>query len=152
MARPAYVLPETAVAGTDAVNLPGFPGIWTPGQPIAAAELVAHGNFADEDELADRVAELALPLELVEVTGAEGAMPMPANHVASRAEAIAEAVEDTPRPRSKRQAEKLAADRGIVFSSDDLSLAEMNAEIFADVVADEQPAQPDEPAEPEETG
>lgn len=138
------MLPESAVAGTAAVNFPGFPGSWTPGQPIAAAELVAHGGFADEDELAARVAELGLPLEAVEVSGEDGAMPIPPNHVQSQGEAVAEALEETRRPRTHRQADKLAAERGFEFSSADLSLGEKVAELFADVAADA--PEPDEEA------
>lgn len=150
MSRAAYVLPQEAVAGTDAVTFAGFPGIWTPGEPIAALELVTHGGFVDEDELADMVEELGLPLEQTTVTGDDGAMPTPANHVAGREEAIADAVEETPRPRTHKQADKLAQERGIEFSREDLQLDEKVAEIFADVVADEQPQPPEPP--PEEEG
>lgn len=145
------MLPAAAVAGTAAVNLPGFPGMWTPGEPIAVDELVAHGGFADADALAARVEELGLPLEQVEVSGDAGAMPMPPNHVQSRAEAVADAVAEVKRPRTKAQAEKLARERGLEFSRDDLTLAEMNAELFADVAADEAaPVTPldEPPAEP----
>lgn len=138
------MLPETAVAGTAAVNFPGFPGSWTPGQPIAAAELVAHGGFADEDAVAEKVAELGLPLEQVDVTGDDGAMPLPPNHVASQAEAVAEALEETPRPRSHKQADKLAAERGFTFSAEDLTLDEKVAELFADVASDAPEPEPEE--------
>lgn len=138
MSRPAYVLPEDAVSGSDPVTFAGFPGIWTPGVPIAVDELAKHGLY-DADEIADEVEERGLPLQPVDVSGDEGAMPVPPNHLPSREEAVAGAVEETPRPRSKRQALKLARDRGFEFSRDDLTLAEINAELFADVVADAQP-------------
>ena len=102
--RPAYVLPQSAVAGTAAVNLSGFPGMWTPGDPIAAAELVRHGGFASEAELHARVAELGLPLELVEGAASEGVMPVPANHVQA-----ADAAEESTRQRGRRTSEPVPA-------------------------------------------
>lgn len=135
MARPAYVLPESAVAGTAAVNFPGFPGSWTPGSPIAAAELVAHGGFADEDALAERVAELGLPLEQVEVTGDDGEMPIPPNHVQSQADAVAEALEERPKRRSHKDLDEQARELGFEFSKPgkELTVAEKQAEIDAHI-------------------
>lgn len=127
------MLPESAVAGTAAVNLPGFPGLWTPGVPIAAAELVAHGSFADEDELAARIEELGLPLEQVDVTGDDGAMPMPPNHVASQAEAVADALDERPKRRTQKDLDKQAADLDLAFSSTDLTVSEKQAEIDAHI-------------------
>lgn len=133
MARPAYVLPETAVAGTAAVNLPGFPGMWIPGQPIAVDELVSYGGFADADALDARVEELGLPLEKTEVTGDDGSMPLPPNHIQSREEAVAEALEDRPRKRSHAELDKEAADRGFTFSSPKLTVAEKQTELDAHI-------------------
>lgn len=145
------MLPEGVVAGTAAVNLPGFPGMWTPGVPIAAAELVAHGGYADEDELAARIEELGLPLEQVDVTGENGAMPVPPNHVASQAEAVAEALEERPKRRTHKDLDKQAGELGFEFSSTDLTVPEKQAEIDAHIAAttadnvtplDEPPAEP----------
>lgn len=147
------MLPESAVAGTAAVNLPGFPGMWIPGQPIAVDELVSHGGFPDAEALHDRVAELGLPLEQVEVTGDDGAMPMPANHVQSREEAVVDALEDRPRARTHKYLDKEAAAAGLTFSKPgkELSVAEKQAELDAHIAAstadnvtplDEPPAEP----------
>ncbi len=150
MPRLAYVLPESAVSGTDAVNFAGFPGAWTPGVPIAAAELARHGGFADEDEVTARIEELGLPLEEASVSADDGKMPVPANHRPNAQEAREAAVAEVPRPTSHKQADKLARERDFVFSRDDLKLEEKVAELFGDVAADEVEPLPDEPVEGED--
>ena len=57
---------DTAAAsysGTDAVHFGDFPGMWTPGAPIAVSEL----GFDTEKEALAAVKELGLPLRAVQV-------------------------------------------------------------------------------------
>jgi hypothetical protein len=81
----AFVLPEE-VAGNGPVTFPGFPGVWTPGQPIEAAAFVAAGVADTETELDER-----RPPQLERVDVAAGSHPLPArpNHVPSAEEAAA---------------------------------------------------------------
>lgn len=140
------MLPEGAVVGTAAVNFSGFPGIWTPGEPIAAAELVQHGGFADLDELAHRIDAMGLPLEQVNVAAAAGAMPVPANHVPNTVQAAEAALDEMPRQRTHKAADKLAAEQGVTFSRTGLTVPEKLAEIErAAVAAVSESEQIDEP-------
>lgn len=75
----AFVLPAAAVGGSsEPVHFGGFPGVWTPGEPIAVSEL----GFATVKEA--REAKNDLAADLVEKTVKAGSAPMPAadNHIA----------------------------------------------------------------------
>jgi len=130
------VLPQEAVSGTAAVNLPGFPGMWTPGEPIAVSEIARYGLFESEQAVLDRADELGLPLERVEVADSAGDMPFPPNHIPSAVEAAEEAVAETRRPRSHAEADALADELGVEFSSDGLTLRQKNDELLAAVATD----------------
>jgi hypothetical protein len=75
-------------SGTDAVHFGDFPGVWTPGQPVAVSEL---GFDTDKDALA-AVKTLGLPLREVSVEQGSAPMPERPNH------APFEAVEPEPTP------------------------------------------------------
>jgi len=75
----SLVLPSTAVAGTDPVNLPGFPGIWIPGVPVAVSAVAQAAGLTDK-ELLKLAAERGVPLDTVDVASPEPP-PVPANHV-----------------------------------------------------------------------
>lgn len=116
----AFVLSSDEIAGSDAFAMPGFPGVWTPGKPIEAAEFVKLGAFSSVDEMRDRVAELGLPLEEVEV--AEGSAPLPArpNHHAGTAERVDEVVAEQAGGRitTHSEADRVAAKLGYRFPED----------------------------------
>lgn len=63
MGKPSVlVLPAEAMPGAShTVHFPGFPGVYMPDEPVELAEL---GMSADEAK--ERIAELGLPLEVVE--------------------------------------------------------------------------------------
>lgn len=56
---PGLVLPVDAVSDLETTTFPGFPGTFTPGEPVALADL----GFDSEDEAFALVEELQLPLE-----------------------------------------------------------------------------------------
>lgn len=142
------MLPEDAVSGTAAVTFAGFPGIWTPGQPIAVAELARHGALS-QDEVGEKVEELGLPLEPAEVGADEGAMPMPPNHRASRDEAAHEALEEQrPRARSHKELDERASEVGLEWPRADMTREQKQQLLDEHVAAQE--LQPDEPEEPQE--
>lgn len=115
----AYVLDADDLAGSEAVTFPGFPGVWTPGEPIAAAEFVKAGAFDSVDEMGDRVAELGLPLKQTTVADGEGLMPARENHLPSQEQADATKAELNGRtPKSHAEADAIAADLGISFPPD----------------------------------
>lgn len=108
----ALVLPEEAVSGSDAVTFPGFPGIWTAGQPIEIAAFVREGAFGSEEEMLGRVEELGLPLELVQVDKRSAPLPERANHVASSLQAV-EAADEALAEKTIPQLDAYAAEHGI---------------------------------------
>lgn len=87
----AFVLPEDAVSGAGPVTFPGFPGVWTPGEPIEAQAFVDAGVFASADAMVSRVEELGLPLEPTSVQAGEAPLPNRDNHVPNAPEAAAAA-------------------------------------------------------------
>jgi hypothetical protein len=112
----AFVLDDEGLAGGGPVNLAGFPGMWTPGEPIAAAEFVKAGAFDSVQEMRDRVRELGMPLK--EVTVGEGTAPIAAraNHMPNAEEAAeAKATLETSTPRSHAEADQAAAELGLDF-------------------------------------
>jgi hypothetical protein len=116
----AFVLDDPGLAGGGPVNLAGFPGVWTPDQPIEAEAFVANGAFDSVDEMRDRVDELGLPLKEVDV--AEGSAPMPARaegHAPNAEEAAAAkaAVQDRT-PRTHAEANQIGLELGLEFAPD----------------------------------
>ena len=86
----AFVLRHGA-AGDGAVTFPGFPGVWTPGEPIEAQVFVDAGVFASTEEMQDRAAEVGVPLETTTVAAGSAPMPERDNHVSNAAEAAVQA-------------------------------------------------------------
>lgn len=105
---PAFVLNDDALSGGPVV-FPGFPGVWTPGEPVEAQAFVDAGSFASIAEMRDLVDELGLPLAEVQVD--EGSAPLPArdNHMAN-AEEAREAGEKALADMSHTELDRLGAD------------------------------------------
>lgn len=112
----AFVLDDEGLAGGGPVNLAGFPGMWTPGEPIAASEFIRAGAFDTVEEMRDRVRELGMPLK--ETSVGEGTAPMTgrANHAPNSEEAAAaKEMLETSTPRSHAEADQAAAELGLDF-------------------------------------
>lgn len=111
-----FVLDDPGLSGGGPVNLAGFPGMWTPGEPIAAAEFIKAGAFDSVEEMRDRVRELGMPLKEVSVGEGEASMPVRANHAPNSEEAAeAKATLEASTPRSHAEADQAAADLGLDF-------------------------------------
>lgn len=120
------------MSGTSAVNFPGFPGAWTPGEPIEADEFVRVGAVSTVDELRDLAAELDLPLEEVDVAAGSAPMPVQANHRPSERQRRAEIVDEATKGhtiRTHAQADKAAAELDLVFGPDVETVADKVAAI-----------------------
>lgn len=97
----ALVLDPQAVFANVPVHFPGLPGVWTPGEPIAASELLERlTDVDDEDALRARVEELGHPLRFVDVDAGTAPMPRAATQIASEEEVRTgrEPMPDVPMP------------------------------------------------------
>jgi hypothetical protein len=83
----AFVLDPDAVFASVPVHFPNFPGVYFPGEPIAARELL--DRLADVDTieaLKDHVAAEALPLKVKMVDEGSAPMPVAETHAPSEEE------------------------------------------------------------------
>lgn len=114
----AYELDSEAAGytGTDAVHFADFPGVWYPGQPIAAQEL----GLGDDDQVQARIDELALPLRKISVD--RGAAPMPArpNHLLNTEQesALEAELAEQPKRPTHKDLDAAAASAGLAFPAD----------------------------------
>lgn len=93
----AFVLDDDTLTGPTV--FPGFPGVWTAGQPVEAVRLVEAGVFASVQEARDRIGELGLPISERRVKAGAGPVPATPNHfpaVPAETAADEEAADESP--------------------------------------------------------
>jgi hypothetical protein len=131
------------LSGDEFVHFANFPGMWRPGQPVAAAEL----GFDSAEEAETRVAELGLPLLVVTVE--EGSAPMPArpNHLLSETglETLDAALDEGPKRLSHKDLDTLAAEAGVSFPADVKTVDAKTAFLEEARAAQDNPAEHAEP-------
>lgn len=131
--------------GGEALHFGGFPGVWSPGQPVAVSEL----GFESEQDALDRARELELPLREVRVD--EGSAPMPArpNHLANTDQETA--LDDVDTATKKRwthaELDALAAEADVTWPAGvtkvDEKAAFLDAYAAGTVTSDGEPVNPD---------
>lgn len=143
----ALVLPEGAVSGSDAVTFPGFPGVWTPGQPIELSAFAAAG-IASADELLELAAEMGVPLEEVDVD--EGSAPLPEreNHLTPSAPSAP--LNEGLAAKTVAELDELAAEMGLEDYPKSGKKPEKLAAIEAALAAEPDEAEDEAPAEEDE--
>lgn len=115
----AFVLDDPGLAGGGPVNLAGFPGTWTPGEPIAASAFVDAGAFESVQAMRDQIRELRMPLKEISVSEGSAPLPLRDNHMPNAEEAAAAKQSlETSTPRTHKEADKAAAELGIDFAPD----------------------------------
>lgn len=112
---------ETAQGVGVDVHFSNFPGLWQPGRPIAVSAL----GFDNAGEALAAVADLGLPLKLVDVE--HGSAPMPArdNHVANEEQTRAISLATTTSPLSTHaQLDGAAAAAGVEWPLAKMTVSE----------------------------
>jgi hypothetical protein len=79
----AFVFEDESYAGSDLVHFGGFPGVFMPGQAVAASEL-GFDTISDAQERAD---ELGLPVKRTTVAAGKGKPAERVNHMPNQLEA-----------------------------------------------------------------
>lgn len=104
----AFVLADDAVASRAPVHFPNFPGVWEPGQPIAARELLDRLDSVETvKELEELISQEGHPLQATTVEAGSAPMPVPASQIPSE-EQVARG-QDEPPAKPEPDAEQIPA-------------------------------------------